>query len=204
MSAVRVGLLLAGVWAGAAPAGAAAAGPHDAPVASLAGRADADQRGAVLAEMWQRGVLSPDMNQWSPADMALLQRIRRAEASGALDILRRRFLSLRALTVREKAPGLAPPRIRLNRRGFDKYLMVRTQDVLQYFESKGVETKWAYGITDLQGRAWFDRGSGMLTEVGDEFYARAQQNLPVFWKTRAGEVMGNRPPSDIPAPPASR
>jgi hypothetical protein len=205
VSAVRIGLLgLAALWAGVLPAGSAAEGSHRAPAESLAGRAALDERGTVLAEMWQRGILSPDANQWGPEDMALLQRIRQAEAAGALALLRQRLLSLKAFTVREKSPGLAPPRIRLNRRGFDKYLMIRTQDALQYFEAKGVETKWAYGLTDLQGRSLFDRGSGMLSEAGEELYARVRQNAPVFWKTRAGDVMGNRPPAGIPPLPTPR
>ena len=198
-----VGAILVMAWA-AAPVRAATSGSHQAPAESLAGSAAADERGAILAEMCLRGILNPDMNHWSPEDMALLLRIRTAEAAGALNLLRQRFLSLKALTVREKSPGLAPPRIRLHRRGFEKYLMVRTQDALQYFEAKGVETKWAYGLTDLQGRALFDRGSGLLTDAGDELWVRARQNLPVFWKTRAGEVLGNRPPSEIPGLPPSR
>jgi len=169
---------------------------HKAPAESLAQEPAVvgDERRETLAEMWQRGILAVDMNQWSPADMGLLRRMRRAEAAGAFGLLRQRFHTLKGFAVQEPLSGKRPARVRLTRAGFDKYLLVKSQDALRYFESKGVDVKWAYGLTDMQGRALFDKGRGLLTEAGEELYGRASQNLPTFWKTRAGEVMGNRRP----------
>ena len=59
----------------AAPrAGAAESGSH-APAESLTRQpaAAVDVRRETLSEMWQRGIVSADMSQWSPEDMALLK-----------------------------------------------------------------------------------------------------------------------------------
>jgi hypothetical protein len=146
-----------------------------------------------------------DMNQWSPEDMALLLRIRQAEASGALGLLRRHFLSSKGLVLRDHPAGKNSTRLRLTRLGYDKYISIKSQEALQYFEAKDVATKWAYWLTDIDGRPLFDRGSGLLTEAGDELYSRALDNRATFWKLRTGEVRGNRPvPPELrpkPAPP---
>ena len=177
----------------AGPASAAGPDDHRAPAENLAQSAARDQRQETLQDMWQRGILGTDMNQWSPEDLALLLRMRQAEAAGALALLRRHFLSLKGLVLRDRPAGGNSTRLRLSRLGYEKYLALKSQEALQYFESKEVETKWAYWLTDLDGRPLFDRGSGLLTEAGDELYSRARANRPTFWKLRTGEVRGNRP-----------
>ncbi|MBI5239486.1 MAG: hypothetical protein HY926_03370 [Elusimicrobia bacterium] len=210
-AALAAALLLAAVPSRAADA-PRAAGDHDAPVPSLAAELARDQRRATLNDMWQRGILGTDMNQWSPLDMELLERMRRAEASGALGLLSRRFLSWKGLVLRDRPPGSTATRLRLTRLGFDRYLQIKSQESLAYFERREVETKWAYWLTDLEGRPLFDRGSGLLTEAGDALYSRALSSQPTFWRLRSGEVRGNRPvPPELrqtaappPAPPAPR
>ncbi len=182
--------LLGIVFLGAGFVAAADVDSHKAPVESLAQPAANDRR-AILAEMWQRGLLSAQRNAWTSRDMALLERVRRAEARGAVGLLRRRLTILQGLVVRDRQTGQV--RVRLTRRGFDQYLRLKSQEALDYFESKGVETKWAYWLTDQEGRALFDRENGLLTDAGDELYSRALLNQPVFWRTQEGSVMGNRP-----------
>ena len=203
-AALAAALLLAGSAARAADAPRTAS-DHDAPVPSVARELARDSRRATLKDMWQRGILGTDMNQWSPLDLELLERMRRAEASGALGLLRRHFLSWKGLVLRDRPPGAAATRLRLTRQGFDKYLRIKSQEALAYFERKEVETKWAYWLTDLEGRPLFDRGTGLLTDAGDELYSNAVASRPVFWRLRSGEVRGNRPvPPELrprPAPP---
>jgi hypothetical protein len=182
---------------------------HRAPVESLAQDPARDQRRAALNDMWQRGILGTDMNQWSPQDLELLRRMRQAEAAGALGLLRRHFLSWKGLVLRDRPAGSNSTRLRLTRLGFDKYLDLKSQEALRYFEHKEIETKWAYWLNDLEGNALFDRGTGLLTETGDELYSRTLANRPTFWRLRTGEVRGNRPvPPELrpklPPPPAPR
>ncbi len=164
---------------------------HRAPVKSLA-RPAVDERRAILAEMWQRGLVAMDRNSWGSQDQVLLERIRRAEAQGAAEFVRRRVANSQGLVLRDRPSGSAPIRSRLTRRGFEQYLRLRTQEALDYFASKEIETKWAYGLTDRQGRALFDKDKGLLTDAGDELYSRALLNQPVFWKMQDGSLMGNR------------
>jgi hypothetical protein len=206
------GILCAALLLAAGPA--AAAGPvsgpddHHAPAENLAQSSARDQRQQTLQDMWQRGILGTDMDQWSPEDQALLQRMRQAEALGALGLLRRHFLSTNGLVLRDRPAGENATRLRLTRLGYEKYITIKSQEALQYFESKEIATKWAYWLTDLTGRPLFDRGSGLLTQAGEELYSQALANRPTFWKLRTGEVRGNRPvplelrPKPAPAPPA--
>jgi hypothetical protein len=159
--------------------------------------------------MWQRGILGSDMNQWSPEDLALLRRMRQAEAAGALGLLRRHSLSSKGLVLRDHPAGGSSIRLRLTRLGYEKYISIKSQEALRYFESRDVATKWAYWLTDLDGRPLFDRGSGLLTEAGEDVYSRARSARPAFWRLRTGEVRGNRlaPPAPtplaVPTPPAA-
>jgi hypothetical protein len=191
-AALAAALLLAGSTSRAADAPKAAS-DHSAPVPSVARELARDQRRATLNDMWQRGILGTDMNQWSPLDMELLERMRRAEASGALGLLRRHFLSWKGLVLRDRPPGAAATRLRLTRLGFDKYLQIKSREALAYFERREIETKWAYWLTDLEGKPLFDRGTGLLTETGDALYSRALSSQTTFWRLRGGEVRGNRP-----------
>lgn len=207
--------LCAALLLAAGPAWAAAPDGHSAPAESLARSPARDQRLETLKDLWQRGILGTDMNQWSPEDLALLQRMRRAEASGALDLLRKHFLSLKGLVLRDRPAGGSSIRLRLTRLGYEKQIAIKSQESLQYFESKEIPTKWAYWLTDLQGRPLYDRGNGLLTEAGEELYTRVLANRPTFWRLRTGVVRGNRavppelrpkplPPPPAPKPPAPR
>ena len=158
-----------------------------------------EERHNVLAEMWQRRILAPDAGQWSDEDMNLLERVRRAEAAGAVEVLRRRWPAVQGLVVAYKPVGAPVKSFRLTKEGYEKYLFSRSQDALDYFESKGVDAKWAFSLTDLKGRRLFD-GGGLLTEAGESLYARLRAGRKAFWKTPSGEVMGNRrPPRALPA-----
>ncbi len=169
----------------------AVSGSHEAPVRT---RVVESGRQNVLAEMWQRRILATDASQWSPEDMALLLRMRGAEAGDALAVLRRKFHTLKGFTVVHKTPGSGRIQVRLTKEGFDRYLATKTQDALLYFESRDVGAKWAYQLTDLKGLPLFHRGSGLLTEAGDALYTKAAAGQPAWWRTPNGEVQGNRPP----------
>ncbi|MEK7857634.1 MAG: hypothetical protein AAB320_00710, partial [Elusimicrobiota bacterium] len=168
---------------------------HEAPAPSLAERprAVSSDRQNTLAEMWQRRILPPDSDQWSPADLALLQRILAAERSGALTLLRSRLRRLQGLTAPRKRGSSDP--LRLTKEGYERYLAVKSQDALRYFEKREIEAKWAFQLRDLDGKPLFDAGSGQLTEAGDLLYTRASLGEPTFWRNPSGEVQGNRPPS---------
>jgi len=192
-------LLLAAGWAAAADPGS-----HGAPAESLARQPAADDRRETLIDMWQRGILTTDMGAWSPEDMAVLLRIRKAEEAGAFGLLRRHFASQKGLVIRDRQPGSGTTRLRLTKAGFDRYLGLKSQEALQYFESREVATKWTYWLADLDGRPLFDRSSGLLTEAGDALYTRTLLGLPACWRTRSGQVMGNRPPAVCAALAAPR
>jgi len=133
--------------------------------------------------------------------MSLLERIRRAEAAGAVAALRKRWPAVAGLAVAYRPVGTAAKKFRLTKEGYEKFLFARSQDALEYFESKGVEAKWAFSLTDLEGRRLFDAG-GLLTEPGEALYARARAGEKAFWRTPSGAVLGNRRPPKPDSPPA--
>lgn len=142
--------------------------------------------------MWQRRILPPDNDQWSPEDMALLVRIRAAEAAGALALLKRRLGTLKGFAAPYRPVGTREAVWRLTKDGHEKYLFLRSQDALRYFEAKGVDAKWVFSLADMEGRKLFE--AGVLTGAGEAVYSRALAGLEARWKTASGEVMGNRPP----------
>lgn len=178
-------------------AGDAPVDPHKEPAPSLAGQAssvDADKH-TLLAEMWQRRILSPDSRGWSNEELALLIRMRAAEDFGAVSLLKRRF-GLKGLVVLHK-PARGPERLRLTKAGYERWRFARTQDAMSYFESKGTDPKWAFKAVDLKGREMFDK-DGILSEAGEELYRRALAGQAVHWKSPTGELFGNRPPPKNP------
>lgn len=169
------------------------AGHEPAPSLALKSPGVSSERQKSLSELWERRILAADATQWSPEDMALMLRLRNAEHSGALGLLKRRFYTLKGFTVIHKS-AQGPSEIRLTKEGYDRYLATKSQEAMTYFETKLVDAKWVFKLRDEQDRPMFDGGSGMLTESGDAVYTRATLNLPVYWKLPSGEVMGNRPP----------
>ena len=153
----------------------------------------AEDRTAVLEEMWERRILAPDQAMWAPADAQLLGQIRMAE-SDALAYLKRKFGGTRPWTAARR--GKEPARRLLTKEGHDKYLFHLTQDAIEFFEAKGAGAKWALKLTDWEGRRLFD-GDGQLTPAGAAVYGRAKLKLEVYWKAPNGETFGTRRP---PAP----
>ncbi|MBI4371206.1 MAG: hypothetical protein HY552_02795 [Elusimicrobia bacterium] len=181
----------------AVPAAAAELGGHEPPPTARPGPAAEDRR-AVLEEMWQRRVLPPDQSLWSPRDLALLGRIRRAE-DDARAFLRAKPGGDRPWVVRPRKGGPAAP-ARLTKEGHQRYLTLLTQDAIAYFESKGAEAKSVFRLLDGEGRPLFD-GRGLLAEEGAAVYRRARLNLEVFWRSPSGVVYGTRrPPSAASTP----
>jgi hypothetical protein len=174
---------------------------HKAPEPSYAEqRSEQSERQNVLSEMWQRRLLPADVLQWNAEDMALLQRLRRAEASGALNVLRRRFMGLKGLAVEYRPVGAQSSGWRLTKEGYQRYIFVRSQDALQYFDTKEIGAKDAFKLTDLDGNKLFD-STGLLTDAGEALYDRILAGLEAFWKNPAGVISGNRrPPKPPPAP----
>ncbi len=180
------------------PVSPALVSSDEAPAGSPGPRALESSRHNLLAEMWQRRILSPEADRWAPEDMALLERIRRAEASQAASFLKSRLGTLKGLAVSRKLPGGAI-RLRLTKEGFERYLLIRSQEALRVFESKGVDAKWAFSLRDLEDRRLFEP-RGLLSEAGEALYDRILAGLAAHWKTPAGEVFGNRPPPKREAP----
>lgn len=174
--------------------GGAVVGGHEDPVSPVETKAVVPQKQNVLAEMWQRRILATDQTSWSPEDMHLLERMRSAERLGALGTLRRKFRTLKGYTVTHRPAGAEKATIRLTRIGYDKYLLIKSQEALQYFESKEIPVRDVYRMTTPEGKLLFDAQTGHLTDAGDVLYTRALLNLPVEWKLPSGELGGNRPP----------
>jgi hypothetical protein len=186
--------------------GAAAAqdlGGHDAPGKALEQAAPADARRATLEEMWQRRLLPPDQDSWSPQDEALLTRIRASERD-AISYLNRTTGGSRPWTAR--APSGSAAGWRLTKEGYTRYVFLLSQDAVAYFEKKGADAKWVFKLKDWDDKPMFD-GAGLLTEEGARVYRLAKYNLEVFWRAPNGDAYGTRrPPSSaaaaaVPAPP---
>ncbi len=155
---------------------------------------------SVLSQLWQRRILSPDKDQYGPTELLLLGRMRRAEAEDACGYLDRRFHNIRAWTVLLRDHKTRRARLVLNKEGFDKYLFLRTQDALAYFQARDVEYKTAFRLSDMAGQPLFDSG-GLLTDAGQTVYDRLLARLPVYYRLPDGQVLGNRAPQKAEAPP---
>jgi hypothetical protein len=165
---------------------------HKAPAPSASdARSSAAQRQETLSELWQRRILPPDSSRWQPEDIALLERLRRAESADAVRMLRRRLHGLKDLAVEYRPVGGAVTEWRLTKEGFTRYLFLRSQDALDYFDGKDIPAKTAFQLTDLDGKKLFDK-SGLLTEAGEAVYDRAQDGLEARWKLPSGEIAGSR------------
>lgn len=176
-------------------AGAAGLGGHDSPKAVEPPVLD---RQAAVEEMWRRRLIPPDQGQFSAEDLALLERLRRADGE-AVDYLRRKPGGYKPWTVMLQEAG--KPRILLTKEGFERYRALATQEAIAYFEGRGSEAKWVLKFTDLEGKRLFD-SSGRITEAGEAVWRRARYNLEVFWRAPNGEVLGTRrPPADAGLPP---
>ncbi|MEQ1920357.1 MAG: hypothetical protein ABL955_14295 [Elusimicrobiota bacterium] len=149
-----------------------------------------EDRAAVLNEMWERRILSPDQPAWAPPDAELLGKIRATEPD-ALAYLKKRFGNTRPWTASRR--GKEPARRLLTKDGYEKYLFHVTQDAIEYFASKGASAKWALKLTDWDGKRLFD-GDGRLTPAGVTVYTRAKLKLEVYWKSPNGETFGTRRP----------
>jgi hypothetical protein len=161
----------------------------------------ADSRQQILSELWQRRIISSDFTEYGMQDLLLLARMRSAEDAGALVLLRRTYKGLGGLAVSYKRPGDLEPRLRLTKDGFDKYLFLRSQQAVEYFQSHDVEAKWAFQLKDEKDQKLFTP-DGLLTEPGEALYNRVAANVPVRWKLPDGTVQGNRPVRPA-APPAA-
>lgn len=146
----------------------------------------------IVAELRQRRLLSPEATRWEAEDMNLLLRLRKAEDAGALALLKRNLASLKGLAVAYKAPGSSAQRLRLTKEGYERYLFYKSQEAVQYFESRDIEAKWIFLLKDLDGRPLFN-DQGLLTPEGDSLVIRALAGKPVQWKNSAGEIMSSRP-----------
>ena len=153
----------------------------------------AEDRGAVLDEMWERRILAPDQTSWAPADAQLLGQIRMGE-SDALAYLKKKFGGTRPFTAPRR--GKEPALRLLTKEGYEKYLFAVTQDAIEYFEAKGAGAKWALKLTDWDGKRLFD-GDGRLTPAGVKVYSRAKLKLEVYWKAPNGETFGTRRPPKL-------
>jgi hypothetical protein len=183
---------LAAAWA--LSASAAELGGHDQPAPAAA--SPADERRATLEEMWQRRLLAPDQSVWAPADLELLQKMRRAERD-ALKYFRHRPGGERPWTAKPRGGGLAAEP-KLTKEGYDRYIVLVTQDAIDFFENKGADAKWVFKLRDWEDHPLFDP-TGKVTEEGISVYTRARLKLEVYWKSPDGEAFGTRrPPTNNP------
>jgi hypothetical protein len=198
-----------GVPACAAPGSGASVEPP-APTAVAAGtvpvagtdastRAVSPEDQTLLTELWKRRVVAPGVDRWTPEELRL-ERMREAEALGAVDTIRERTGTLLGYAVRHGS-AYADSSLWLTRRGFDKYLFLVSQSARKYFETRGVEAKFVFQVRTTEGRRVFDP-QGILTSSGIELYHKILRGGTVRWKDGAGRVMTNaRPgPSSAPSP----
>lgn len=178
----------------AALCGAAGLGGHERPSAAAPELSTPEEvRRAALEDMWRRRLIPPDQGQFSMDDLALQQRMTRADAD-AVEYLRRMPGGYKPWTIMVQDGG--KPKILLTKEGFERYRAAVTQDAIKFFEAKGGDAKWVLRYTDWDGKRLFDP-QGRITEAGEKVYLRARLNLEVFWKAPSGEVFGTRRP---PAP----
>lgn len=162
-----------------------AAEPSAAPSASAVG-----ERQEILAELRERGILPPAADSWGPREEALLARMRRAEARGALDVLREEAPALRGLAVSHRSGLRKIPR--LTKAGFEKYVFFQSQRARKYFEDQGADAKDIFRLRSLDGRRLFDR-KGILTPEGEELYDRVLEGRMALWKDPWGKTQGGPP-----------
>ena len=178
------------------PATSGDLGGHEEPKPEIPALAAKDERKATLEEMWQRRLLPPDQNAWSPQDFELLKKIRRAEKD-ALGYLRDRPGGERPWTAKPRFGGPFAAAM-LTKEGYERYVSLLTQDAVELFESKGAEAVRVFQLRDWDGKPMFDR-SGRITEAGSRVYHRARLNLEIYWKDPSGDVYGTRrPPTKKP------
>lgn len=178
---------------------------HAAPAETMSA-APASEKRLLLTELWQRRIISSETDRYAPEDLALLERLREAERAGALAELRRTYAgNVNGLVATYKIPSVTGGRssegLRLTREGFDKWLFLRSQKALEYFQSKDVDAKWAFMLTDLSGKKLFEQ-TGLLTPAGDALYSRVALGLSAEWRLPDGTVAGNRPHRPQPPAPA--
>jgi hypothetical protein len=179
----------------ALPAAAGDLGGHENPKTAAESALPADERRETLQELWQRRLLPPDQDSWSPQDFELLQKIRAAEKD-AIAYLKRAPGGARPWTAKPASASSSVPG-KLTKAGYERYLFLLSQDAIAYFEGKGADAKWALKLRDWDGKPMFD-GGGLLTEDGVRVYRRAKINLEVFWKSPNGDVFGTRRPPANP------
>ena len=129
-----------------------------------------EDRAAVLNEMWERRILSPDQPAWAPPDAELLGQIRATEPD-ALAYLKKKFGNTRPWTAAHRSKEFAQ-RL-LTKEGYEKYLFHVTQDAIEYFASKGASAKWA-----LKRNPWL---------VQAQAYVVGRMNLLRSW-SRVGDA----------------
>jgi hypothetical protein len=177
------------------PAAAQDLGGHPDPSAQKTPEVPADERHAILEEMWQRRLLPPDQSSWAPEDEALLNKIRAVEKD-AIAYLRRIPGGTRPWTAKPRAGSDAG--WKLTKEGYARYMFLLSQDAIVFFEGKGADAKWVFKLRDSDGKPLFD-GTGLVTNEGARVYRLAKLNLEVYWSGPNGDAYGTRrPPTKIP------
>jgi hypothetical protein len=164
------------------------------------------ERQKVLAELWQRKIISPESDHWGPEETTLLERMRSAERAGAAGFLKARLRSLKNLFVSpptgssSSLGSLGIPRARLTREGYERYIFLKAQEARAYFERKNMDAKWVFSLRDMEGWPLFD-SQGLLTEAGEALYLRVLAGQRVQWKSLSGEVFSSHriPPGSPPS-----
>lgn len=145
-------------------------------------------RADVLSDLKQRGIVTPDAEDFTAEDLNLLSRMKRAESLGAVDLLAGKYHSLQGLVFETKANETVV--LHLTQIGFDRYIFFLSQKALDYFESRGAEMKWAFKTSDLEGHALFN-SKGLLTQSGEDLFYRLLEKIPTRWKLPSGKIMAN-------------
>jgi hypothetical protein len=181
---VAVLLLAASVWA--------AEDAHKGPAAPASPAAPSEfvERQNTLAEMWQRGVIPPDRQSFTPAEREVLAEMRQSEVSGAIRYLKNRGpIGGLVVEMRTKEGKFA----RLTKAGYERWRLLRTQEALDFFQSKDIGAKDAFQLKDLEGRALFGK-DGKLSPRGQTVYNLIITNTEAHWVLPNGQILGNRPP----------
>jgi hypothetical protein len=146
----------------------------------------------LIAELWQRRILSPDSNRWTKDDEQLLERLRSAENAGAIQLLRRTYGGLKGWAVSYRKFDEKKAKLRLTKEGFEKYLFLRSQQAVKYFDKKEIGAKQIFALRDIEGRTLFT-SNGLLTEAGQTLFDRIASGVDARWKDESGQVYGSKP-----------
>jgi len=142
----------------------------------------------LLIELWVRHVTDRGAKTYESEDLALLERMRDAEKLGAFDLLRDKLGGLGRYAVEHRVGSERV--LWLTKEGFNRYVFLKSQTALKYFEKRGTPAKFIFQIRTMEGKRIFDP-TGTLTPQGEALYNQILRRRVVQWHGANGDLMSN-------------